>query len=526
MIQTMLTDRLRAFSQRWPHWMYRSAQARAVVFVVLVCCVLLGMTAWSTYRAHNEQLRDATVATNNMAASLAQHAHDAFLSVDTVLLGLEDRTRHHDHSTVAFMQLQQWLQKATAQLGMFSGIFVSNAKGEWIVTSYDRLPDSSGLLQSEYFQYHQHIPNQGLHISAPVQSVLTRKWVIPVSRRLNSPDGTFSGIALAMIDMDYFAKYYAGYNIGNSGIILLASGNGTVLARKPFDTRVVGQNVTSGPIFTRFHLDGPGTTMITSTVDSVDRLVSYRMVERYSLLVAVALSNDEIFSYWRQAAYRTAGVTALLIGMLGMIGARLTLQIGLRERTQVALREAQTALETVNRSLHILSFQDSLTGLGNRRQFDLELARAYRRGRRNKTSMVLIMIDVDYFKRFNDLYGHPVGDSCLRTIGERIKGELGRANDVAMRYGGEELAVVMSETGMEGALVVAERIRAAIEAAAIPHAGNPFGIVTVSLGVATGIPNQHDKGELQLAEAADRALYRAKDGGRNCVRSETIEDAV
>ncbi len=104
------------------------------------------------------------------------------------------------------------------------------------------------------------------------------------------------------------------------------------------------------------------------------------------------------------------------------------------------------------------------------------------------------MIDVDHFKRFNDLYGHPVGDECLRKIGRALRDSLGRPSDVAMRYGGEELAVVLSETNMAGAQIVAERIRATIEVLSIPHAGNPVGCVTISLGVAACLPQKQDGG--------------------------------
>ena len=402
---------------------------------------------------------------------------------------------------------------------MLNGIFVYDEHGAWIVTSQESVLKNVNNADRAYFQFHKASSDRGSHISAPVISRSTQKWIIPVSRRFNHPDGTFAGVVLTTIEMDYFLKFYDSFDIGDTGSILLASGEGTIFVRRPFDPKTVGKNVAGGGVFRQLNTRGPGTTMLTSKVDGVERLYSYRAVERYPLVVATALSRNDILRDWRQAAFRSVMVTVLLLVVLGAIGWRLVRQIGLRERIEVELWETKTELENTNRSLQILSLEDSLTGLGNRRQFDLSLTQAYRRGMRNHSSMALIMIDVDHFKRFNDLYGHPVGDECLRKIGLALKNTLGRPSDVAMRYGGEELAAVLSETNAAGARIVAERIRATIEALAIPHAGSPVGCVTISLGVAACVPQEQDGGTVALIEAADRALYAAKKCGRNRVQA-------
>jgi diguanylate cyclase (GGDEF)-like protein len=510
----------------WLSSLKQSAQSRAIGFVALVCVALIGMTVWNIWKAYDEQLRESTTTTRNMAGFLAQHASDTFRSADTVLLGLVERIEQDGLAAPALPRLHRWLQKGASQLTMLNGIFVYDEHGAWIVTSQDTVLKNVNNADRTYFQFHKTNPDRGSHISAPIMSRSTQKWIIPVSRRFNHPDGTFAGVVLTTIEMDYFLKFYGSFDIGETGSILLASEQGTILVRRPFDLHTIGKSVAGGGVFARLHAYGPGVTMLTSNVDGVERLYSYRNVGRYPLVVATALSRKDILRDWWQAAFRSALVTGLLLVVLGSVGWRLVRQIGLRERIEVELRETKMELENTNRSLQILSLEDSLTGLGNRRQFDLSLIQAYRRGVRHQSAMALIMIDVDHFKSFNDLYGHPLGDECLRKIGRALRESLGRPNDVAARYGGEEFAVVLSETDTTGALIVAERIRAGIEALSIPHTGNPAGCVTISLGVAASLPQDQDSGATALVKAADLALYAAKACGRNRVQAEVLVEPV
>ena len=158
---------------------------------------------------------------------------------------------------------------------------------------------------------------------------------------------------------------------------------------------------------------------------------------------------------------------------------------------------------------------DGLTLLANRRQFDEVLNNEFYRLKRSGAPLSLIMLDVDHFKAFNDLYGHLAGDDCLRRIAHALQGIVGRTSDLAARYGGEEFAVVLPETGQAGALTMAERVRRTVAELAIPHLGNSAGDhVTVSLGVVSGAAASLASTD-RLIQLADEALYRAKQEGRN-----------
>ncbi|NEX61647.1 sensor domain-containing diguanylate cyclase [Noviherbaspirillum galbum] len=174
------------------------------------------------------------------------------------------------------------------------------------------------------------------------------------------------------------------------------------------------------------------------------------------------------------------------------------------------LREMAVELESQ-------TFVDGLTGIANRRRFDLHLEDEFRRAKRSATPISLIMIDVDSFKPYNDNYGHQRGDDCLLRLATGLGSVLHRSRDLVARYGGEEFAVILPDTNADGALLVAEAMRIEVEAMALAHAySNVAPHVTVSLGVATMVPEQLAKTG-SLVHAADRALYQAKRSGRNCV---------
>ena len=168
-----------------------------------------------------------------------------------------------------------------------------------------------------------------------------------------------------------------------------------------------------------------------------------------------------------------------------------------------------------NAALEALAATDALTGLGNRRQFDALLQREWRRAARDGSALGLLMIDVDFFKRYNDQYGHPQGDACLKAVAEAIGAAFRRPGDLAARYGGEEFAVLLAGSDIGAAVLAAERLRGVLAGLGLPHGGNPRGIVTVSIGVADAWPGQGAPEE--LLAAADLALYEAKRQGRNRV---------
>lgn len=192
-----------------------------------------------------------------------------------------------------------------------------------------------------------------------------------------------------------------------------------------------------------------------------------------------------------------------------------------RRRTDLALAAAKAQAEAVNhdleeanRQLETISITDSLTGIANRRRFDEMLLHEWRRAMRSQQPLALAMLDLDWFKDYNDRYGHQAGDRCLRVIAKVLQTQARRSSDLAARYGGDEFVIIAPETNVESMLRLAQAIHEAPELLALPSAQSPFGRVTVSIGVAVQVPTRTSRPEMML-RLADEALYRAKEQGRD-----------
>lgn len=183
---------------------------------------------------------------------------------------------------------------------------------------------------------------------------------------------------------------------------------------------------------------------------------------------------------------------------------------------QRALVKLAGQLGEANQELQRLSMTDSLTGIANRRMFDLSLAREWRRCMRLKKPISLVMLDVDSFKKYNDRYGHQDGDECLKAVAQQLAKSAPRAGDLVARYGGEEFVMILGDTAEDGANWVAERIRQHVAALKLPHKDSSHGVVTVSCGVSSVLPTPELSLDM-LVKSADNALFLSKNQGRNAV---------
>lgn len=230
--------------------------------------------------------------------------------------------------------------------------------------------------------------------------------------------------------------------------------------------------------------------------------------------------------------YRTTWALACwIVSALGvLVGLPIARNRSLRKRArlleeQVAEKTRELShtveqLRVANDKLEVLSLEDPLTGIPNRRRFAASYETEWKRARRSKRPLCFVLIDLDHFKSLNDTRGHPVGDEALRQIAGFLQRSLRRTGDHVARYGGEEFAIILPDTDVAGGVHFAEQLRAGIERLAIPNEGSPFRYVTASFGVAAVLPDDETDPEALIA-AADTALYRAKGDGRNLVRVAT-----
>lgn len=492
---------------------------RAIAFVVLVCMCFVGMDAWRTWNAWRAQVAQMHVASSNLARAVAQQADDTIKEADTALVGLVERVEVDGDDPEALARLRRLMMVRVAELPQLNGLFVYDEKGRWLATSVASPPENLNNSDREYFIWHRMHPDQGPHVGLPIHSRSTGRWVVPVSRRINHRDGSFAGVALATIDLGFFESFYNGLDIGRNGAIALVLDNGVMLLRRPFADRFVGRNISQINLFRMYTAHGPaGTFSARSSQDGVLRIDTFEHLRHYPVFAAAALSTNEFLSGWWQDTLLHAFGTAILVVMVSIFGWRLIGQIRLRALAERELMRARDALASANVALGQLAMQDGLTGLANRRRFDVFLNEYFTDNERSRIPLAVVMLDVDHFKQFNDRYGHISGDDCLRAIGRAILERTSQLSEVlAARYGGEELAVLLPGCDAATAVAVAEDLCAEVRNLHIPHADSSTGEVTISAGACAASPKEVSGGAIGLVKLADRALYVAKMAGRNRV---------
>ena len=224
-----------------------------------------------------------------------------------------------------------------------------------------------------------------------------------------------------------------------------------------------------------------------------------------------ALNPRRSFATWRETVRgRSRPWEALDIESVQVFAPRAAFLL-----QQQRVRELNQSLREANERLSRLANTDGLTGIANRRAFDERLEQEWTRASRLGTSVAVLIFDLDFFKQYNDHFGHQAGDDCLRRIAQLMSGGR-RSVDLPARIGGEEFSLLLPDTSLKGAIVVAESVRTLVEALHIDHPKGPMGIMTASFGVAALKPGQAESAQ-DLMQAADRALYEAKRNGRNRV---------
>ncbi|RZA32902.1 MAG: GGDEF domain-containing protein [Lysobacteraceae bacterium] len=499
----------------------RPAVRYAIRVLVLFCVLLVAAQAWSGWASRQSRLAEHAAATSNMANALAAQAESTVRIVDTVLAGVVERVEKDGMAPESSERLRNHMRNMVLQVNELHGLFVYDADGSWLVSSLER-PIAGNNADREYFQHHLNNRSRDVHIGKPVRSRSTGIWVLPLSRRLEHPDGSFAGVALGTIRIAFFAELYESFDVGKEGVVFLAHEDGTLIYRRPFKESLIGISIANGPVFQAYRALGPnGTAMLRSKLDNVVRLYSYRHVNRLPLIVGTAQSKREILAEWQQSTLLLSGATLLVVLLLAGVGGRLVRQIMIRDQLEAELRMAEEHLQQRNQELTVLATRDGLTGIANRRHFEDTLRLELKRARRTGAPLSLLLFDVDFFKKYNDRYGHVAGDDCLRQVASALCAGLARPSDLAARYGGEEFAILLPATGQVGARYVAERLRLTIMDLGIAHADNPLGIATISAGACTfhGTPASGDDPEAFVRQV-DALLYRAKAQGRNRVVSD------
>ncbi|AVT16148.1 sensor domain-containing diguanylate cyclase [Paracidovorax avenae] len=485
----------------------------AIGFVVLVALLLIGSNVWLAWRARQAEWQQAQVFAQNLSRAVAQQMDGLATEVGRALVSIEYELERDELSPEQLDALQPVLVNQVSLAEHLHGLFVFGKNGEWLVHSLPIPPPAANNADREYFVHHRDNPSTLTYVSKPLKSRTTGEWVIPLSRRINDAQGGFAGVVLATLRVRHVQQVLQGFDVGHKGAIALLRTDGTVLTREPFRVEDLGRTLPASQL-QQFLQSRSGLAIMPSPIDGVVRLVSFEHARNVPLAVAVALSEDEIFTEWRRAtAVQIAGIL-LLLAVIGPAGAYLIRTVKLRRDADLRLRTTHEALVEAHARMEHMAEHDGLTGVHNRRAYDRRIREVMAQCRRYQRPVSVVMFDVDFFKRYNDALGHPEGDECLRRVANALAGSIRRPGDFIARYGGEEFAIVLPETDAPGALQVAQAARSAVSALHLPHPGSPFRHVTVSGGVACS-PGQEPETPEELLGRADTALYEAKQQGRD-----------
>lgn len=497
-----------------------SVARRARLFVILICMAIAAGHVWQSVNARMAQVNNTRIYSGNIARTLARQAYDVFQATHGVLVNISDRIYESGVDSPQTPAMGPLLQRLASEMPQLDGLYVFDASGKRIASSSPPSRRDANNADRDYFRYHRDHEDGEPHIGATLISRSTGQWVIPMSLRLNHADGHFAGVLLATLRLEHFNALYQSMEIGRDSSILLILRPGLILTRQPFEPDYINRDLSQDPTL-RELLRGPssGHAEIVSPLDASYRYLTYQAVQDFPLMVTVSIARQEALAIWRQQTVVYGAAVLLLLLIIAIFGWRLIGLIDLRLAAEDRALQVMGELHQANQRLELLAHQDGLTGLANRRHLDTVLAAELRRALRSNGALSLIMIDVDFFKQYNDLYGHQAGDECLRRIAAVLKQRQRRPGDLAARYGGEEMLMLLPDTDAAGAMLVAEKIRAGIQALDLPHRGNPAGVLTISAGV--GALELLEPGARTLEDLlgqADIALYQAKHGGRNQVR--------
>ncbi|WP_313165383.1 GGDEF domain-containing protein [Massilia oculi] len=498
-----------------------SGKRRPVVRMVagitsLGCLLLVAFAIWFVWSARHNQIEQTEVATSNVARMVGVQVETAMKATTMALANVVERVEHDGTGDDALKRLQAHLMVLTRTTPELHGIFVYAADGRWLATSLTGTPQGNNSDRA-YFQHHRTHPGRDIYVGHPIRSRSTGVWVLPISRRIDNPDGSFAGVALVTLKVNFFERIYDELDVGETGTVLLALADGTVVYRRPFDDKLIGTNLSHGAVFQAIRQRPAGTDFMVARIDNIERLYSYRRVDDFAFVIAVGQTKEELLAPWKRFSILIGVAVLAITALFALFARKLIRQFIIRDRLDQELRAYSQDLRRDNLGLQELAHTDKLTRLANRRRFDDVLAHELRHARIAGTHTALLL-DVDYFKKFNDRYGHPAGDACLQEVGRILAAQVNRNRDLPARYGGEEFAVILPDTELAGAMAVAERLRHEIQALQLRHQESPSGVVTASIGVAVLVRasgGDADPGE--LVAHADRHLYNAKHAGRNRV---------
>lgn len=496
-----------------------SSLGRSLAFFIGILFIASVATSiWTLTRSWERTVHAAERSAINLSISQSRQAEDTFLQAELAIMDIRRTASSQDLTHLNLAATNRYLKDIQDRLPQLHGLLIYDAQGNMRATSFNKMPAITNNSDREYFSYHRQNGHSGVHISDVIRSRTTGELVIPVSVRINDAGGGFAGVALATIKVDYFRHFYNYFEMGDRDTLSLLKTDGTALYIRPFPEEFINRNFSASPLFTQALMtQDRGYASWVSVSDKVERIFGFSRLERYPLVVAAGYDKSALWDNWLRDSLPDMILNAMLMLGILLMGAIVFRQVRMNVRNQTELTVLRDELTSINHTLQLMALADGLTGLANRRQFDLFLENSLKSSRSSGKPVALIMIDVDHFKRYNDFYGHVAGDNCLRQVGALLHKLTLHTNALAARYGGEEFALVLPEADENEAFMFAQNAVQLVRDAKIPHvdSGLEKPTLTISAGCFCIISDGNRDDVMRIKESADRALYLAKQQGRD-----------
>jgi len=551
-------------------WRTLSVRVRLIILAVIAITPLIVERVHNEESDRSDRIETARKHVTDVARQGAAEQNQVIVSARVLLQVVATA---HAQFNFSDAECGRFLKRIAAPEGGIKTLSIANVLGKIVCSSN---PGSIGLDISERPHFTQAIDTAGFVLSDYYPGTRINGPLITLALAQRGANGAAAAVVLGVLDLNWFERVATTF-VPPSGSMLMIDRNGTVLAQYPSGENVVGKSFKEHPLVSEM-LSRPEGLVTENGLDGVRRIFGFEQLPGTQARIAFGLNEREVLAHadremWTAFAELSAVIVLVLLGIwfggehllvrpiraladaasrigrgdskthaaeLPLAAEFVPLAVALDDMAS-RLHAREQDLRDINTQLHELSQVDALTGLGNRRAFNMQLAALWQSAIALRQPVAILMIDVDYFKLFNDLYGHVQGDNCLRKVGgillehsrassdgvaqavcadpppsfARVSGRR-RKPDFAARYGGEEFAILLQGADKEIALRVAERLRKAVEDMLMAHSGAPWGFVSVSVGVASIVPARHQPSE-RLTECADAALYEAKKLGRNRV---------